>query len=86
MLIQIKTIVLHQDHIDVKYITNEIDILSKLQNERVVQYMKTWIDNKNSLYIQMEFCCDNLKNILCVKNRVLRANDKDIMNDIDFIV
>ena len=47
--------------------------------------MKTWIDNNNSLYIQMEFCSHNLKNVLNTKHMVFKRNKHDHMNDIDFI-
>src|ERR1700751_2722017 len=66
-------------NIDTKYIVREIENLSKLQNERVVRYMKTWIDNNNSLYIQMEFCSDNLRNILDVKHLVFNRQSEDSM-------
>ena len=71
---------------DVKYIIREIEFLSKLQNERVVRYMKTWIDNNNSLYIQMEFCSDNLKNILKTRELVFKRNDHDHMSNIEYFV
>ena len=71
---------------DVKYIIREIEFLSKLQNERVVRYMKTWIDNNNSLYIQMEFCSHNLKNILNTKHLVFNRNEHDHMSDIEYFI
>ena len=73
-------------NIDTKYIVREIENLSKLQNERVVRYMKTWIDNNNSLYIQMEFCSDNLRNILDVKHLVFNRSSRDHMNHIEYFI
>ena len=48
--------------------------------------MKTWIDNNNSLYIQMEFCSDNLKNIIDTKHLVFNRNKHsiDTMSDIEY--
>ena len=68
-----------------KYIIREIEFLSKLQNERVVRYMKTWIDNNNSLYIQMEFCSDNLRNILDVKQQVFQRSN-GLMNELEYYI
>ena len=64
----------------------EIETLSKLRNERVVRYMKTWIDNNNSLYIQMEFCCDNLRNILDVKHRVFGRESNDCIDITEYFI
>ena len=48
--------------------------------------MKTWIDNNNCLYIQMEFCSDNLKNILNNKHQVFNRDEHGQMGDIEYFV
>ena len=72
-------------NIDIKYISREIQILSEIRSERVVRYMKTWIDNNNSLYIQMEFCSDNLRNILDVKQQVFQRSN-GLMNELEYYI
>ena len=71
--------------VDVKYIFSEIELLFKLQNERVVRYMKTWIDNNESYYIRMEFCSDNLKNILDTKRLVFNESIEST-NELEFYI
>ena len=77
--------ILSQDY-NIECVSREIKVLSELRSDRVVRYMKTWIDNNNSLYIQMEFCSDNLKNILNTKELVFNRNkhSMDTMSDIQY--
>ena len=55
---------LHQDQIDVKYVLREVEAMMKVKGERIVRYFDSWMDSKDNIYIQMEFCSNNLKNIL----------------------
>ncbi|CAG2179016.1 unnamed protein product, partial [Oppiella nova] len=50
-------------------ILNEVKSLGKVRSEYVVQYYNSWPEGKH-LYIQMEFCSQNLRNILEVKPQV----------------
>ena len=50
----------------------EVNILSKISGEYVVQYFDHWIENNNCLYIQMELCSDNLQNIIHQKRKCFR--------------
>ena len=71
---------------DVKYISREIQILKKLNSERVVRYIDTIIDDYNLLYIQMEFCSDNLKNILKYKNIVFNRKMEEEMSELEYYI
>ncbi|CAG2175603.1 unnamed protein product, partial [Oppiella nova] len=48
---------------------NEVKTLGKLSPEYCVQYYNSWPESKH-LYIQMEFCSQNLRNIVEVKPQV----------------
>ncbi|CAG2176338.1 unnamed protein product, partial [Oppiella nova] len=48
---------------------DEVRNLGKLSSKYVVQYFDSWVESKH-LYIQMEFCSQNLRNILEVKPQV----------------
>ncbi|CAG2168750.1 unnamed protein product [Oppiella nova] len=48
---------------------NEVKTLGKLSPEYCVQYYNSWPEDKH-LYIKMEFCSQNLRNILEVKPQV----------------
>ena len=58
---------MHQDHIDVKYVLREVEAMMKVKGERIVSYFDSWIDSNDNIYIEMEFCSNNLKKIM--KNR-----------------
>ena len=68
-----------------KYLSGEIDMISKLQSERIVQYINTMVENDN-LHIQMEFCSDNLKNILENKNFAFNRDEKDQMTELEYFI
>ena len=68
-----------------KDIPREIEILSHLNSERVVRYMKTRIHNY-SLNIEMELCSDNLKNILENKSIVFSRKYQDQMDKVEYYI
>ena len=78
--------VIPNQFLNINYISREIEIMSELKSERVVQYMKTKIDVNNTLYIQMEFCSDNLKNILDNKHSAFRRDNYDQMNELEYYI
>ena len=69
-----------------EYISREIKILSEIKSERVVQYINTYIDFNNILHIQMEFCSDNLKNILDYKRKTFKREKNKEMNDWEYYI
>ena len=69
-----------------QYISREIQILKKLESERVVRYIDTRIDNNNILYIQMEYCSDNLKNILEYKPKLFKREKKEEMKELEYFI
>ena len=71
---------------DIKYLSSEIEILTELKSKRVVRYMNTLIDNNNTLYIQMEFCSNNLMNILEHKHKVFGRNKHDQMCELEYYI
>ena len=46
----------------------------------------SWIENKVWLYIQMELCSDNLKNIIEEKSKVFKRQSSEAMNSIEFYI
>ena len=69
-----------------KHIEREIHILSKIRNKRIVRYLKTQIDNNNILHIHMEYCSDNLKNILEYKHIVFKRDQHAPMEELEYFI
>jgi hypothetical protein len=44
-------------------ILTELRLMAKIRNEFVVQYDNSWIENNNTLFIQMKLCFDTLREI-----------------------
>ena len=59
--------------------------LGKLSPEYCVQYYNSWPEDKH-LYIQMEFCSQNLRNILEVKTQVFGRKIGEAMNFVEYII
>ena len=59
--------------------------MAKLRTQYVVQYNHSWIEN-NTLFIQMEYCFDNLKNILTFKPIIFERNENQAMNSIEYFI
>ena len=64
----------------------EIQILSEIKNGRIVEYIKTEIDHNNILHIHMEFCSDNLKNILEYKHLAFKREKKEHMTELEYYI
>ena len=54
---------MQQDQIEVKYVLKEVEAMMKVKGERIVRYFNSWMDSNDNIFIQMEFCSNNLKNI-----------------------
>ena len=72
-------------HLNLNFISREIQILSKLDSPRVVQYLKTVVAN-NSFDIQMEYCSDNLTNIMRNKHRVFNRDIQQQMGELEYLI
>ena len=59
--------------------------MAKLQTDFVVKYNNSWIEN-NCLFIQMEYCFNNLRNILTFKPIVFDRNETQAMNSIEYFI
>ena len=68
-----------------EYITREIQILKELNSKRVVRYFKTHIYN-NNLMIQMEFCTDNLSNVINSKHKVFNRDKQAQINEGEYLI
>ena len=51
-----------------KIVEREVKVLSKLDNNFVVNYMDSWKESQNIFCIQMEFCEYDLQAIITLKN------------------
>ncbi|CAG2173973.1 unnamed protein product, partial [Oppiella nova] len=54
----------------------------QIRSEYVVQYYNSWSESKH-LYIQMEFCSQNLRNILEVKPQIFGRKTGEAMNCVE---
>ena len=64
----------------------EIETLSKIKGERIVTHFKSFIDSNNWIYIQMEFCCDNLANIVKHRDKVFHRSSDQPMDRIEYYI
>jgi tRNA A-37 threonylcarbamoyl transferase component Bud32 len=68
-----------------KRATKEIAIMAKIQSDYIVHYITSWIE-RQVVYIQMEFCDENLdETIRYIKNYLLSKN-KRILSQIGFCI
>ena len=77
---------MQQDHIDVKYVLREVQAMMKVKGERIVRYFDSWMDSNDNIYIQMEFCSSNMKNILQKRRKVFARSDSQSMNRIEYYI
>ncbi|CAG2165323.1 unnamed protein product, partial [Oppiella nova] len=71
--------------IDKNQVLREVESLIKVRSEYVVKYYNSWSEGKH-LYIQMEYCSQNLKNILEVKAHVFDRQPGDPMNCYEYLI
>ncbi|CAG2161406.1 unnamed protein product [Oppiella nova] len=69
----------------IKRVQIEVKNLGKVRSEYVVLYYNSWPENKH-LYIQMEYCSQNLRNILEVKPKVFGRQDEDAMDCVEYFI
>ena len=69
-----------------KNMMREVNTLSQLCGEYVVQYFDHWIQNNNCLYIQMELCSDNLQNIIQQKRELFGRRKRESMEPIEYFI
>ena len=77
---------MQQDTIDIKYAIREIEAMIKVKGERIVRYMDSCVDHNYNIYIQMEFCSNNLKNILQTRRKVFQRSNSQPMNRIEYYI
>ena len=64
----------------------EVMIISRLKSDGVVRYYNSWSED-DSLFIQMEYCCDNLKNILETKPSVFGGKpNEESMQSLEYYI
>ena len=62
---------------EITFLLRGANTLAKCSGDYVVQYFDHWIENNDCLYIQMELCSDNLKNIIQQKQQFFRKEKSD---------
>ena len=77
---------MHQDHIDIKYVLREVETMMKVKGERIVRYFDSWMDLNDNIFIQMEFCSNNLKNILQNWKKIFKKPNFQPMNRIEYYI
>ena len=63
----------------------EVKNLGKVRSEYVVQYYNSWPESKY-LYIQMELCSQNLRNILDIKPKVFDRQLGEPMYCVEYFI
>ena len=63
----------------------ELRIMAKIKSDYVVHYNHSWIENNETLYIQMELCFNTLEAIMEQKlNDFKRINE--LMNETEYFI
>ncbi|CAG2100266.1 unnamed protein product [Medioppia subpectinata] len=70
---------------DKQKVLKEAKMLSKLDSNFVVKFYYSWIES-NYLYIQMEYCSQNLKQIIDEKAIVFERQPEDPMNIFEYFI
>ena len=63
----------------------EVRTMATIKSHFVVTYFNSWIE-ENFLFIQMEYCFDNLRNVLTIKPIVFERNENQAMNSIEYYI
>ncbi|CAG2110565.1 unnamed protein product, partial [Medioppia subpectinata] len=66
-------------------VLREVKSLAKLDTDFVVKYYNSWLES-NHLYIQMEFCAQNLRSLLTDKAIVFARQPEDEMNIFEYFI
>ena len=79
---------MHIDKLDYEknFLLRGANTLAKCSGDYVVQYFDHWIENNDCLYIQMELCSDNLKNIIQQKQQFFRKEKSDPFEAIEYFI
>ncbi|CAG2163230.1 unnamed protein product [Oppiella nova] len=57
----------------------EFQTMTKLESNSIVRYKRAWIEDNQFVYIQMQFCDSNLKNILQIRNNAFNRHSSDTL-------
>ena len=71
---------------EITFLLRGAKTLAKCSGDYVVQYFDHWIENNDCLYIQMELCSDNLKNIIRQKQQFFRKEKSDPFEAIEYFI
>ena len=77
---------MQQDQIEVKYVLKEVEAIMKVKGERIVRYFNSWMDSNDNIFIQMEFCSNNLKNISQNCKKVFAKPNSQPKNRIEYYI
>ena len=69
-----------------QYLEREVRLLAKLKSDYVVQYLSSWFEDNELLYIQMELFSDNLKNIIEEMPKCFKRQSSEALNSIEFFI
>ncbi|CAG2164963.1 unnamed protein product [Oppiella nova] len=64
---------------------NEVKNLGKVRSKYVVEYYNSWTE-ESVLYIQMELCSQNLRNIVEVKPKVFGRQSGEVMDCVEYFI
>ena len=64
----------------------ELKVMAKFQNDFIVQHKSSWIENQNSLFIQMELCFNTLSGVLKQKRNEFNRKEFQTMTSIEFYI
>ena len=60
---------------------------TKLDHSHVVNYYSVWMENEECIYIQMEFCETNLRNVIAANQLIFKDQDSNpLMQIIEYFI
>jgi serine/threonine protein kinase len=60
--------------------------MTKLQSDYVVNYYSSWIENNETLYIQMELCFNTLRKVLEQKQNEFKRKRFELMTPLEYYI
>ncbi len=64
----------------------ELRIMAKIKSDYVVHYNHSWIENNETLYIQMELCFNTLKAIMKQKQNDFKRKRFEVMTALEYYI
>ena len=77
----------HQDITDERALLEDLRKFTKLDHSHVTNYYSVWMENEECIYIQMEFCETNLRNVIASNRPLFKSLESNpLMQTIEYYI